>query len=245
MSFRTSNPTLKEDTFDRIGTVDDVNQPAMTLNGVAGKTGILLAILVACGYLGWLNPQYAFVIVAVIASLAIGITLAFKPQWAPFLAPLYSVAMGFGVGTISKVYAIQMAKSAYGNAVPLAILGTMATLGIMLFLYSTRVIKVGQTFIMVVTGATLAVAATYLLTWIIPGMSNLVIFQSGAIGIGFSVFVIILAALNFALDFNLIETGVKNRAPKYMEWYCGFALLVTMVWLYLEILRLLSKLSRR
>lgn len=245
MSLRTSNPVFKEETFDKVGSVTDVNAPAMTLYGTISKTVILLAILVACAFMGWSTPTYAYIPVAVVAGLGVAITLAFKPQWSMFLAPIYSVCMGLAVGTISKVVSVQLADTKYSNAVPLAILGTMATLGIMLALYATRIIKVTQTFVMVVAGATLAIAATYLLTWIIPGMRNMVIFQSGGIGIAFSLFVIVLAALNFALDFKLIEDGVASRAPKYMEWYCGYGLLVTMVWLYLEILRLLAKLSRR
>lgn len=245
MSFRTSNPTLNEETFDKIGYEANVNAPAMTLGGMISKTVILLAVLVGFAALGWQTPSYAFLIAGVVSAVVVGITLAFKPQWSAFLAPVYSICMGLAMGTLSKVVTVQLADTKYANAVPLAVLGTMATLGIMLGLYASRIIKVTQTFVMVVAGATLAVMATYLLTWIIPGMSNLVIFKSGAIGIGFSVFVIILAALNFALDFKLVEDGVKNRAPKYMEWYCGFAVLVTMVWLYWEFLKLFMKLAGR
>ncbi|MBX3120283.1 MAG: Bax inhibitor-1/YccA family protein [Fimbriimonadaceae bacterium] len=245
MSFRTSNPTLNEETFDKFGPIEGVNATPMTLSGMISKTVILLAILVAFAFLGWQTPSYAFLVAGVVATLAVGITLAFKPQWSAFLAPVYSIFMGLAMGTLSKVVTVQLADTKYANAVPLAVLGTMATLGIMLGLYASRIIKVTQTFIMVVAGATLAIMATYLLTWIIPGMSEMVIFKSGAIGIGFSVFVIILAALNFALDFHLVETGIKRGAPKYMEWYCGFAILVTMVWLYWEFLKLFMKLAGR
>lgn len=242
--FRTSNPTLREKVFESVS-----GTGVMTLNGTLAKTGVLLLLLIATSVYGWMAQNMALLWLGFIGGVVLAIITSFKPQWAPVTAPLYALFEGLAIGTISLYYAASMAKTEYAGAVPLAILGTLVVLGVMLLLYVTRIIKVNQTFMAVVVGATLAIGLTYLVTIIgamfIPGMRSLPIYQSGPIGIGFSCVVIIVAALNLAMDFKVIEDGIKGRAPKFMEWYAGFGLLVTLVWLYLEILRLLSKLSSR
>jgi uncharacterized YccA/Bax inhibitor family protein len=165
----------------------------------------------------------------------------FKPTWARFIGPVYAVAEGALVGAISSVYG-----SLYDGIVGQAILGTLLTTVIMAVLYATRTIRVTEKFRSVVIGATMGIFVFYLVSL---GLSFFNIdmpflFGGGAIGILFSVGVIILAAFNLMLDFDLIERGVKGGAPAYMNWYAGFGLLVTVVWLYLEILRLLAKLQR-
>lgn len=229
------------------GTVTGTGE--MTLSGTLGKVGILLALLFAGATVGWLSHNMVLLFVGLIGGLVLGIWTSFKPNVSPWTAPAYAVFEGLLVGTISLYYAQQMADTKYAGAVPLAVLGTLVVFGVMLFLYATRIIKVGQTFVAVVAGATAAIAITYLFTLVggifFKGLYNMPIYQATPIGIGFSLFVIVLAALNLALDFKVIEDGVNSRAPKFMEWYAGFGILVTLVWLYLEILRLLSKLARR
>jgi uncharacterized YccA/Bax inhibitor family protein len=241
---RSSNPFMKATTFESVAGAGQ-----MTLSGTLGKVSILMALLFAGATVGWLSHSIVLLFVGLIGGLVLGIWTSFKPSVAPYTAPAYAIVEGLLVGTVSLFYAQQMVGTKYAGAVPLAVLGTLVVFGVMLFLYATRIIKVGQTFVAVVAGATAAIAITYLFTMIggifFKGLYSMPIYQATPIGIGFSLFVIVLAALNLAMDFKIIEDGVNSRAPKYMEWYAGFGLLVTLVWLYLEILRLLSKLSRR
>jgi len=244
--FRTSNPTMREKFFEREAAYTG---PTMTLRGTIGKTAILFAILLASAVVGWQIANPVVVIGTAILGIVLAIVVSFKREWSPVIAPIYAIVEGVFVGGVSAWYTAAMAKSQYPGIVPLAVLGTLSVFGIMLFLYATRVIKVTETFKMVVVGATIGIAVTYLGSWLmsmfIPNVWNMPIYASGWIGIAFSLFVIVIAAMNLALDFNLVEEGVQNEAPQYMEWFAGFALLVTLVWLYLEILRLISKISNR
>lgn len=220
----------------------------MTMTGTIQKTGLLLLLLLPTAVLGWMFPSYAGMIGSVIGALALALVIGFKPQTAPVLAPIYSLVKGYFVGAISIIATVALAKTQYAAAVPIAVAGTIVTLGVMLTLYATRIIRVTETMRSVIIGMTAAVFFLYLFSFVIglfaPAfVSSFPIFRSGPIGIAFSVLVIGIAAFNFLLDFDLIERGVDNRAPKYMEWYGGFGLLVTMVWLYIEILRLLMKLG--
>lgn len=246
--FRTNNPVYKAEMFDRVGTAVSESD-AMTYNGTLAKTGFLFLILLATSVIGWSLPNTIFTLVAIFAALGIAIFTAVKPNLAPVTAPIYAAVEGYVVGVVSLAYTVGMQGSKYSGIVPLAVLGTLAVFLVMLGLYATRIIRVTETFAMVVIGATIAIALTYVGTLVIGMFSRAVydlpMFGAGPIGILFSVFVIVIAAMNLALDFNLIETGVESRAPKYMEWYCGFGLMVTLVWLYFEMLRLLAKLSRR
>lgn len=242
--FRTSNPTLKAERFQQA-----TGTGVMSLGGTMAKTGLMLLVLVATAAIGWQTPTFPMMLVGVIGGLVLALVTTFKAQWSPVTGPLYAAFQGLAVGAISAIYAESMAKTQYAGAVPLAILGTLLVLGVMLLLYATRIIKVNQTFMTVVVGATLAIGITYAVTFfggmLWPALWQLPMYKSGPIGLVFSGFVIIVAAMNLALDFKTIEDGVKSNAPKYMEWYAGFGLLVTLVWLYLEILRLLSKLAGR
>jgi uncharacterized YccA/Bax inhibitor family protein len=246
--FRTNNPTFKAETYEKIGSVA-IDSEAMSYGGTLTKTSFLFVLLVASATFGWMFPSMPVAIGCALLAFIVGIVTCFKPNIAPFTAPLYAVLEGVVVGSVSLIYATAYAATKYAGIVPLAVLGTIAVFAVMLFLYATRIIKVTQTFALVVVGATIAIAITYgatiLLGFFIPGIHNLPMYQSGPVGIGFSVFVIVIAAMNLALDFNLIETGVGTRAPKFMEWYAGFGLMVTIVWIYFEMLRLLSKLARR
>jgi len=245
--FRTSNPTLNENTFEKYGQLAAAGSRTMTLKGTIAKTGLLLLLLIASAAVGWQIPSIPVLAIGFLGGLALSFLICFKPETSPWAAPLYALFEGAALGVISVITQRQLADTKYSGAVPLAVVGTFMVLGAMLFLYGTRIIKVTQTFIGVVVGATLAIGLTYAITMILslfwPGVLNMPIYSASPIGIGFSIFAIVIAALNLALDFHLIETGVERGAPKVMEWYCSFGLLVTLVWIYIELLRLLRKLA--
>jgi uncharacterized YccA/Bax inhibitor family protein len=220
----------------------------MTINGTVTATGVLMVLLVAAAAFGWSQvdfnegfPPLAF------GGVAIGfvcvIALMFKPMWAKFLAPVYAVAQGVFVGAISKFY-----EATYDGIVISAIGATLGVALMMLVLYRTRIIKVTNKFRKIVVAATMGLMAFYLVTFVLSLLDiNIGAFRNEAspLGILFSVFAAGLAAMNLALDFDFIENNAKRGAPKAMEWVGAFGLLVTLVWLYLELLRLLSKLQQR
>ena len=239
-----SNPTLNSGTFLSAG----ASANPMTLQGVVNKTFLLLAMVIVTAFYTFghtsTNPAAAAawmtggIIVGLIASLV----TVFKTAWAPVTAPIYALAEGFALGAISGMYNLQ-----FHGIVIQAVILTVGVLGLMLGLYTTRILQPTQKFMMGVVAATGAIMLTYLVSMVLGFFHIQIPFihSSGLFGIGFSVVVVIIAAMNLIIDFGVIETGIRARAPKYMEWYGGFALLVTLVWLYLEILRLLSKLASR
>ncbi len=241
-------PFTREGSFSSGFQRAEVGEATMSVAGTMAKTGILLAILLATAAIGWMNPSPILMFGGFILALGCSLLAFFKPATAPVTAPLYAVFMGVAVGVVSVFADAALKESGWSLGVPIAILGTMVCLGVMLGLYSSRIIKVNQTFIMVVSGATIAVMLTYAFTFlgglIWPGLREMPIYGSGPIGIGFSIAVIALAAFNLALDFHVIENGVNSRQPKVMEWHGALGLVITLVWLYLEILRLLQKLRR-
>jgi uncharacterized YccA/Bax inhibitor family protein len=180
-----------------------------------------------------------------LGGFVLALVTSFVPRWSPVTAPIYAAAQGLAMGVISVVTEVR-----FPGIVLQAVLLTSAVLAIMLFLYATRIIQPTKYFVIGVTAATGAIFLVYLGAFIFrlffpdsPTVHGLL--GNGLIGIGFSVFVVAIAALNLILDFGLIESGAAYGAPKYMEWYGGFSLLVTLVWLYLEILRLLTKMRSR
>ncbi len=226
----------------------EAGEATMSVGGTVSKTGILLAIILVTATVGWLNPAPILMFASFAVAFVCSLVAFFKPATAPVTAPLYALFKGYAIGGISVFANASLIESGYSLGVPVAILGTLLCLGVMLGLYSSRIIKVNQTFIMVVVGATIAIAATYLFTFVggmfFPGLRDMPIYGNGPVGILFSVAVIGLAAFNLALDFHVIENGVNSRQPKVMEWHGALGLVVTLVWLYLEILRLLQKLRR-
>ena len=240
-----NNPTLTQNTFTSAGV--GVANP-MTLQGTINKTGVLLALLTVPAIYTWrqamANPAAAtpWLITALIVGFILSLITVFKQSWAPVTAPLYAIAEGFVLGAVSAMYA-----NLYHGIVLQAVMLTVGVLGMMLGLYTMRILQATEKFMMVIVAATGAICLTYLVTMVLGFFHIQVPFihGNGLMGIGFSVVVVVVAALNLILDFGLIENGVKAQAPKYMEWYAGFSLLVTLVWLYLEILRLLSKLASR
>ena len=250
---RSSNPVLRENTFQGLFAEGD----RMTLNGTVAKTGLLLLLAVVTG--GWTWHRFdtlaaagdvagAFAAISPFmwGGLIVGFVLAlastFLRQWSGITAPLYAIAEGFALGGISAFMELR-----YHGIVLQAVMLTAGVLAVMLVLYRTRVIKVTDRFRTGVVAATGAIMLLYLVDIGLRAFTSIqipFIHESGMLGIGFSLLVVGLAAFNLALDFDLIERGTQAGAPKYMEWYGAFALMVTLVWLYLEILRLLSKARR-
>jgi uncharacterized YccA/Bax inhibitor family protein len=236
------NPTLNDSTFETIA----VRQgPAMTITGTVSKTGILLALVILGSTFTW-NTQgplaMPLMISGAIGGFIVALVTAFKREWAPVTAPLYALLEGLFLGGISAIYNAQ-----FNGIVLQAVMLTFGVLAVMLALYQTRVIKVTEKLRMGIFAATGAIALVYLVSMVLGifGIQIPGIFGNGTIGIVFSLVVVGIAAFNLVLDFDVIDQGIAAGAPRYMEWYCGFGLMVTLIWLYLEILRLLSKLQRR
>jgi uncharacterized YccA/Bax inhibitor family protein len=242
---RTSNPALNGDIFR--GEHAAFGE-AMTVQGTVNKTGVLLICAMATAAWSWnrfLNgPVEAtpLLLVGAIGGLIFALVTIFKKSWAPVTAPIYALLEGLVLGGISVVMDLR-----YPGIAIRAVSLTFGTLLALLIAYRSGVIRVTDKFRMGVVAATGGIALFYLLSMIVGffGIHFTSIFGSGLIGIGFSVVVVIVAALNLVLDFDFIENGARAGAPKYMEWYGAFGLMVTLVWLYLEILRLLSKLRSR
>lgn len=242
---RTSNPTLNDNTFRGEGVVLG---NTMTLTGTVNKTGLLLIFCMASAAWAWKvtsqSPEQAstLAILGSIGGLVMAFVTVFKKSWSPATAPMYAVLEGFVLGSLSEIF-----DKMYPGIALQAVALTFGTLLVLLVLYRARIIQPTERFTMGVVAATGGIAFFYMFTWILGffGIHFNSIFGSGLIGIGFSVFVVVIAALNLILDFGFIESGSAQGAPKYMEWYGGFAVLVTLVWLYLEILRLLAKLRDR
>lgn len=222
----------------------------MTARGAMSATLMLAVVMLAAAVVGWGQVATApdgavampgWLIAAAIGGMVAALVATFKPAWARVLAPVYAVLQGLVVGAISKVYNV-----AYDGIVLQAVGATMGVFLVMLALYRTRVLRVTSTFRRVIVGATLGIMAFYLVA-IVASLfgADLVPSGSGAFSIGFSLVVAAIAAFNLALDFDFIEQAERAGAPKHMEWFAALGLLVTIVWLYLEILRLLAKLRDR
>ena len=245
-----SNPVMNEKTFGGQYRRDlGINSTTMTVNGTINKAAILLLLLVAGAVYPWYavknNPEMpilAMVLVGGIGGFIFALITSFKPNFSPYTAPAYAILEGIFLGAISAMYDLQFKGIALQ-----AMMLTVAVLFLMLFLYRMQIIKVTEKFKLVVVCATGAIMLLYLVSMVLGFFSISIPFMhgSGWISIGLSLVIVVVAALNLALDFDLIENGANSGAPKHMEWYGGFALLVTLVWLYLEMLRLLSKLKGR
>jgi uncharacterized YccA/Bax inhibitor family protein len=245
---QTSNPTLTDNTFS---TFDVREGERMTMQGTVTKTAILL--LLAMITAGWTWIQFVkhgndptavstYAIVGALGGFVIALVTAFKPAWASITSPMYAVLQGLFMGAISAIM-----EQAYPGIVMQAIILTFGTLFAMLALYQSGFIRVTEKLKMGIMAATGGIAIAYIATMILSlfHVNVPLIYGNSWVGIGFSLFVIVIAALNFVLDFDFIEQGAKRGAPKYMEWYGAFALMVTLIWLYIEFLRLLSKLRGR
>ena len=249
---RSGNPALGENTFLDIGSGRVVSRDGstMTLNGTVNKSGILLALILVTAAFVWdkyEGPQSTSAIMPWVAMGGIGgfilamITI-FKKTWAPVTAPAYALLEGLFLGGISAMF-----EARFPGIVMQAVGLTCGTLAALLMAYRSGLIRATENFKLGVVAATGGIFILYLVSFGMSffGKSIPFIHESGLMGIGFSAFVVVIAALNLVLDFDFIENGVEQGAPKYMEWYGAFGLMVTLVWLYLEILRLLSKLQSR
>ncbi len=251
---KTSNPALGEDTFRGYSgggypsSIDATSR--MTLSGTVNKTGLLLLLTVAGAAWTWHqftatgNPASVagLLMLGTFGGLICAMVTIFKKEWSPVLAPIYALLEGLALGGISAVTNVR-----YPGIAMQAVGLTFGTMFVLLFLYSSRIIKVTQKFRLGVIAATGGIFLFYLVQMIL-GLFGIHFFSlngSGPLAIGISLFICAIAALNLVLDFDFIERGVNYGAPKYMEWYGAFGLMVTLIWLYLEILRLLARTRSR
>ncbi|MDY8022397.1 Bax inhibitor-1/YccA family protein [Paenibacillus polymyxa] len=245
MSF--SNPVLRDDIFLREDE-REVSEQRMTIGGTVKKTLLLLVLLIVSGSITWYMTYEGTVEVlslltaGFIGMAAVALAISFFPKTAPLLSPVYAILSGFALGGVSAFMEYE-----YPGIVANAILLTVGILFLMLFMYTQRIIKVTRGFISFVVLCTMAIFLMTLVDFILNffGMNVPYIHETGWLGIGISLFIVIIAALNLLVDFNFIEEQADQGAPKYMEWYGAFALLVTLVWLYVRILDLLAKFSKR
>ena len=241
----TANPAANAAVYQR-AMAGSYGTNVMSVQGAAFKTAVLMVILLITGSFSWSqvlseNPTigYGSMVIGFIGGAILAFVTIFFPKASPITAPIYAALQGLAMGGISAVF-----ETRYSGIVVQAVGLSLGILAVLLVIYGSGVIRVTDKFRIGVVAATGAVCLVYLASMILRwfGVEIPFIHQTGPIGIGFSVVVIIIAALNLILDFDFIEQGARMGAPKYMEWYGGFSLLVTLVWMYLEILRLLSKL---
>ena len=244
---KTANPTLGQNTFrDLAGFSGDT----VTVSGAVNKTGILVILCVASAAWTWKrffatgDPSSVAPMMAIggIGGFILALVTVFKKQWAGITSPLYALAQGALLGGVSA-----MLEMRYKGIAIQAVMLTFGTLVAMLLVYRSGLIQVNNKFRIGVVAATGGIALFYLAQFVLSffGISFHTVNSGTPIGIGFSLLVVGIAALNLVLDFDLIEQGARYNAPKYMEWYSAFALMVTLVWLYFEILRLLTKFRSR
>ena len=241
LSLRSGNPALSSKTFSELS---NTSSSVMTIEGTVNKTAISLLILMLCGYYTFTNGIVEFMLVGFIGGFILALVTIFKKQWAPITVPIYAALEGLALGGISYFY-----NQLYDGIVSQAILLTLGILFALLFAYKSRIIKPTENFKLGVFAATGGIFLLYLVSIIMSFFGNeisLLSINNGSwMSIGLSAFIVVIASLNLVLDFDFIEEGAEKGAPKYMEWYGAFGLLVTLIWLYLEILRLLAKLNSR
>ncbi len=247
-----SRQMLNEKTFQNVPHLEPITIPGrpdvaptvMTLNGTIWRAAFLLVLAIASATYGWsFGDQISgtvgtIMMVGLLGLIVLSIVTAFKPQIAPFTGPLYSVVMGFWAGVISFGY-----EQEFDGIVLQAVFATFAVFAGALFLYGSRIVKVTKKFVAVVMMATLGILLMYVAAIVLGlfGVELGFINDPTPLGIAVSVGICIVAALNLFVDFYFIEEGAKAGAPTYMSWYCAFGLIATLIWLYLEILRLLGK----
>ena len=235
-----SNPVLSRDVFR-----EGYSQTgAMTVAGAIQKTFLLAIICLIAAFFAWDNPHAPTLqIVGLAGGLIVGLAICFKPNWAPFLSPVYALLEGLFLGAVSSFFEAKMQ-----GIVIQTVAVTGAVFFAMLACYQLNLIRPTQKFRSLVVGATAGIVLFYLAGFVmrlVTGSNFSIITGNSGMAIGFSCVVCLIAAFNLIIDFGAIEDGAEANAPKYMEWYAAFGLLVTIVWLYLEILRLLSKLRSR
>ncbi|MDA3798420.1 MAG: Bax inhibitor-1/YccA family protein [Kiritimatiellae bacterium] len=239
--YRSGNPVLKS---DRFSAAEGAGQ--MTINGTINKTGFLLLLAMVSASYVWsvalnnVNAAQGWMMAGLVGGFICAMVCAFSPKSTPFMSPVYALLEGLFLGGISAMY-----NKMYPGIVIQAVLGTFGVMLAMLFIYRAGIIKVNNKFIMGVAAATGGIFLIYLFGFILSLFGvPISLFGNGIMGIGFSVLVVGIASLNLVVDFFFIEQMSNRNAPKYMEWYGAFSLMITLVWLYISILRLLGKLNR-
>lgn len=247
------NPVLNENTFDLDESYYNGRSEVMTAQGTVFKTMVLLAICIGTGTFTWgmvmdgtQNPM-PWVLGGALGGFALAMVTIFKQAWAPYTAPLYAAAEGLFLGAISAIYEAKFGHGGLSGIVAQSVGLTLGVTAAMLILYTFRIIRVTEKLRAGILMATGGVALFYIASIVLSlfGVPMGVVYSASPLSIGISLIIVVIAAFNLLMDFDLIEHGSKAGAPKYMEWYGAFALMVTLVWLYLEILRLLSKLQSR
>ena len=244
LTLRSGNPALNTKTFSGF---DMTTEASMTIMGTVHKTALGLLLLMSTALFTWNMPAgdpraTGLMIVGMIGGLIVAIITIFKHHLAKYTVPAYALLEGLALGGISKFFEVM-----YPGIVNQAVMLTFGTLGALLLSYRSGLIKATENFKLGVVAATGGIFFVYLISWVLSWFSVSVplIHSNSNMSILFSIGVVVIAALNLVLDFDFIEEGSEKGAPKYMEWYGAFGLLVTLIWLYLEILRLLAKLSSR
>lgn len=247
--FKSGNPALTKDTFKDIEKVAKGEENVMTLQGTVNKTGILLLAVIIPAFYSWnlftstldfatITPYFW---TGTIGGLFLAFIIVYNMDLSPFLAPVYAILQGLCLGGLSAAI-----NHKFPGIVMQALLLTFGICVVLLFIYKLRIIKPTENFKLIVSSATGGLALYYLASFglTFAGVELPFIHENSAGGIIFSLFAVVLASVNLVVDFDFIEKGVEGRVPKYMEWYGAFGLMVTIIWLYVEILRLLAK-SRR
>ena len=244
LTLRSGNPALNTKTFSGF---DMTTEASMTIMGTVHKTALGLLLLMSTALFTWNMPAgdpraTGLMIVGMIGGLIVAIITIFKHHLAKYTVPAYALLEGLALGGISKFFEVM-----YPGIVNQAVMLTFGTLGALLLAYRSGLIKATENFKLGLVAATGGIFFVYLISWVLSWFSVSVplIHSNSNMSILFSIGVVVIAALNLVLDFDFIEEGSEKGAPKYMEWYGAFGLLVTLIWLYLEILRLLAKLSSR
>jgi uncharacterized YccA/Bax inhibitor family protein len=233
---RSGNPAFSKG----FGINENISGEVMTLDGTVNKTGILLALCVGGAYFGWNSP--GLVMPAILIGFVIALFTIFRPKNSPYTAPAYAAIEGVALGGITMIFEAQ-----YPGIGIQAIGLTFGILASLLFCYKSGIIKPTENFRLMIFAGTMGIFILYLVSFIMSFFGNSIgfIHSNGLFGIGFSLFVVAIASLNLVLDFDFIEEGAEKGMPKYLEWYGAFSLMVTLIWLYLEILRLLAKIRSR
>lgn len=248
--FKSGNPALNEKSFQGLS-IAGTGGEVMTVRGTMNKLGFMLLLLMAGAFYTWSafskgQNVNTWMWVGAIGGLVLALVMTFKKEWAPYLAPAYAIAEGLFIGAISAMYNYALADQ-MPNIITNAVGLTVGVAVAMFLLYNFRIIRATERFKSIVFTATAGIAIFYLIVMVLRlfGVNVAFMHDSSMLGIGISLFVVGIAALNLIMDFDMIEQGAAYGAPKYMEWFGAFGLLVTLVWLYLEILRLLSRFASR
>jgi uncharacterized YccA/Bax inhibitor family protein len=254
--FKSGNPTLSEKIFNRSISQEQEFAGTMTVRGAINKFGFLLLMVLAGAAFTWskytdaISPQniLPYMWGGLIGGFIVGLVISFKPNWSGFLSPAYALLEGLFLGAISVIIN-EAFKDSYPGIVMQAVGLTFCVAIAMFLLYNFRIIQPTQKFKAILFTATAGICLFYLVLWVLRAFnaypSFMALGDNSMLGYGISFFIIAIAALNLILDFERIEKGAEMGAPKYMEWYGAFGLLVTIVWLYIEILRLLSRFAKK